>query len=349
MLSAPPRVSVGIPVYRGEKYILEAIASVRADEFTDWEILVFIDGSPDSSAQLVSQVEDPRIRVISSAANVGLVTARNRILHEARGEFLAWLDQDDLNYSNRLAKQVEFLDAHPDVAMVASWTDLKVESHDGSTRTFTHVRPSTHAEIRATMLFTNPIACNTVMMRLKSFRDLGLTFREEFGNSLDYDLWSRASDSLIFHALKQPLSAYRVHSEQTSRGAELRRMSAQALQVQAEFLHRNLDILMSPDERELHESLTQIPMPARDGDVLEPAKEWFRRVRTANDVTHQVDSNALDLVITAQWFRIVTSCADLSRWDQVRHSLTGAHDIGPSWRHIVNALRSALVRRRVRR
>ena len=162
MLPALPRVTIGIPLYNGEKYISQAIASIRADEFSNWEILVFDDCSPDSSAKIVSQINDRRIRLISSPTNVGLVNARNRILDEARGEFLAWLDQDDLNYPNRLAKQVAFLDAHAEVSLIASWTDVHVQLPDRPLRTYTQVRPDTHASIRAAMPFTNPIACNNV-------------------------------------------------------------------------------------------------------------------------------------------------------------------------------------------
>jgi len=170
MLEESPRVTVGIPVYRGENHILEAIASVRADAFVNWEILVFNDCSPDSSAELIAGIGDPRIRLHSSPTNLGLVNARNRILEESRGEFLAWLDQDDLNYPSRLAKQVDFLDAHPEVSVIASWTDLRVEWAGGHVETYTHARPSTHASIRAAMPFTNPIACNTVMMRRTHFQ-----------------------------------------------------------------------------------------------------------------------------------------------------------------------------------
>lgn len=349
MLHSPPRVTVGIPVYQGEKHILEAIASVRADSFVDWEILVFDDCSPDSSAELLASLGDPRIRIISSPTNLGLVNARNQILQEAEGEFLAWLDQDDLSYPGRLAKQVAFLDAHPDVSLIASWTDIRVESPDGSTHTYTHVRPSNHASIRAAIPFTNPIACNTVMMRRKHFQEEGFSFREEFGNTLDYDLWSRASDSLTFHALKEPLSAYRVHSQQTSRGAELERMNQHALRVQSDFLQRNLDLVMSPEERKLHAELTRVPIQVTDRSVLEWAKTWFAKLRAANVVGRQLDRDALDLVIAQQWFRVVSASDELSTGEKLLQGLKGARDIGFSRSQITDAMRSALVQRRVRR
>ena len=349
MLPPLPRVTVGIPVYRGEKHILEAVASVRADKFTDWEMVVFIDCSPDSSAELVGKIQDRRIRVLSSRTNLGLVNARNQILDEARGQFVAWLDQDDLNYPFRLAKQVQFLDAHPEVSLIASWTDVQVESEDGSIDTFTHIRPSTHAGIRAAMSFTNPIACNTVMMRKKHFRDRGFAFRQEFGNTLDYDLWSRASDDLTFHVLRQSLGVYRVHSAQTSRGAELERMHQQALEVQSEFLIRNINIFMYREERELHAKVTRAPMQAIGGSALEPVKAWFAKLRAANAVREQVDVAAFDRVIAQEWFRVVNSSNEMTMREKFWRGTTGAREIGVSWSRISAALRSALVRRRMRR
>ncbi|MDA9802774.1 glycosyltransferase [bacterium] len=344
-----PRVTVGIPVYRGEKHILEAIASVRADTFSDWEILVFDDCSPDSSIELVAEIPDTRIRILSSPTNLGLVNARNRILEDARGEFLAWLDQDDLNYPGRLSMQVAFLDEHPDVSLLASSTDVRVESEDGSFRTFKHARPSTHAAIRAAMPFTNPIACNTVMMRKKHFQQARLSFRQEFGNTLDYDLWSRASDNLTLHALKQPLGAYRMHSQQTSQGLELQKMNQHALQVQIDFLHRNLNIVMSEEERNLHAQLTHIAIQVTDRRILESAKAWFAKLREANLISQLIDQQAFDLVITQQWFRVVNSSPELSPPEKLGQGLGGAREIGIEWGRTFRALYSAFVQRHVMR
>ena len=343
-----PRVTVGIPVYRGEKHILEAIASVRADAYADWEILVFDDCSPDSSAELIAGIEDSRIRIISSPTNLGLVNARNRILEESRGEFLAWLDQDDVNYPCRLAKQVAFLDAHPDVSLIASWTDLRVESEEGPIDTYTHVQPSDHASIRAAIPFTNPIACNTVMMRSKHFQEKGFAFREEFGNTLDYDLWSRASDNLTFHALREPLGAYRVHSQQTSRGAELERMNQCALQVQSDFLQRNLHVSMSQEERKLHAKLTQAPIQSTARSIFEPAKAWLAKLRAAGVMSKQLDQKAFDSVVAQQWFRFLSASDELSTREKLFQCVQGVRDIGIPWGPTTDALRSALNSRRLR-
>ena len=349
MLPALPRVTIGIPLYKGEKHISQAIATVRADEFSDWEILVLDDCSPDSSAKIVTQISDRRIRLISSPINAGLVNARNRILDEARGEFLAWLDQDDLNYPNRLAKQVAFLDAHPEVSLIASWTDVHVQLPDRPLQTYTQVRPDTHAGIRAAMPFTNPIACNTVMMRRKHFQDGGFSFREEFGNTLDYDLWSRASDTLTFHALREPLGAYRVHSQQTSQGSELERMNQHALQIQSDFLERNLDLFMSPEERKLHADITRIPIRLREKNGLASVKAWFGRLRAASIASEKFDHNAFDFVLAQQWFRVVDASQELSAAEKIFHGTRGAHDMGVPWNRVVAALRSAVIQRQVQR
>ena len=111
-----PRVTVGIPIYRGEKFILHAINSIRQDPFAEWEILIFDDHSPDSSRSVVEGLHDSRIRIIGSPVNRGLVYARNQIFAESRGEYVAWLDQDDLSHRGRLLAQVNFLDDRPAVS-----------------------------------------------------------------------------------------------------------------------------------------------------------------------------------------------------------------------------------------
>lgn len=341
-------MTVGMPLFCGERYVAEAIASIQGDDFTDWEILALDDCSPDSSAQIVESFGDGRIRLIRNETNQGLVRSRNRILAEARGEYVAWLDQDDLNYPQRLAKQVAYLDAHPETAMVSSWTDTRVEESEGSARVFTQMRPSGHEDIRATMLFQNPVACNTAMMRAGAFAEAGLTFRHEFGNTLDYDMWSRASDIFKLHALPVPLGAYRVHGGQTSQGAELLRMNAQALQVQAELIQRALGIKASEEELQLHCAITQPPLSVTNEAKLLNARAWLTRLRTANEHSRGFSQRGLDLAIARQWQTIVKSAVGPSRARRASALVSGARAIGLPWTAIQGALSEGAKRRATR-
>ncbi len=345
MVRGEPRVTVGIPLYRGEEHILEAVASVRADRLNDWEMLIFDDCSPDSSVALIESLHDSRIRIIRSSENVGLVHARNTLLEEARAPYVAWLDQDDFNYPHRLETQANFLDSHPTISLVASWTDVLVEAGTGAHVTFTKVQPSSHHNIRAFMPFTNPIACNTVMMRKADFQRRKLGFREQFGNTLDYDLWSRSSHDLTFHVLREPLSVYRVHPKQTSRGAELLVMDKAALRIQEEFINNTLNLFMSDEQVEIHATLTQLSTRRLESNSLQQIMYWLRELRQANGQAGNLTQHSFHGALAQQWYRAVASAYPMGMPEKIWRAIDGARKMNLPWSTIVQATAASAHRR----
>lgn len=120
-----PKVTVLIPAYNVERYVLETLKSVSSQTFRDFEILVIDDGSSDRTAEILAQHAacEPRL-VVHRQANAGISAALNKGIELARGRYIARIDGDDLMLPDRLAKQVEFLDAHPDAGFCASCLDL---------------------------------------------------------------------------------------------------------------------------------------------------------------------------------------------------------------------------------
>ena len=346
-----PKVTVGMAVYRGEAYIAEAINSVLAETFQDWELLLVNDASPDSSLEVIRSFTDPRIRLLENEMNQGLVRVRNRIMVEARGTYLAWLDQDDLTMPNRLATQVAYLDANPDIAVCGSWTQMRYESHDGSVTMTTERLPVTNNQIRATMVFLNPIACNTVMMRRSALAERQLMFREQFGNTLDYDMWSNASDTMRVCNLPVALAAYRVHGSQTSQGAALDLMNDQALQVQIDLIERALGIQMNDEDRRIHRSATIAPLVVGKLDQLEDIARWFGRLKRANDSTGSFERMEFNQALARQWTTVVlaASRSGAARTATLRRALGGARQIGLPASAVVASAGAGVARRLARR
>ena len=123
----PCRTSVVIPTYNRADYLRQALVSVFAQTRQDFEILVVDDGSTDDTAQVIESMADPRLRYLPQA-NAGRSVARNRGMEMAQGEFIAFLDDDDLYLPHKLQAQVAFLDGHPDVDLVASGVQVIDES-----------------------------------------------------------------------------------------------------------------------------------------------------------------------------------------------------------------------------
>ena len=122
---AAPTVSVLMTTWNGAAFIAEAIASVLAQSFTDFELIVVDDGSTDETGQVLAGIGDRRLRVLRQAMNGGVVAARNVGFAAARGRYVAALDHDDLSHPQRLARQVAYLEAHTRVVLVA--TEIEIE------------------------------------------------------------------------------------------------------------------------------------------------------------------------------------------------------------------------------
>ncbi|MBW2258128.1 MAG: glycosyltransferase family 2 protein, partial [Deltaproteobacteria bacterium] len=114
--TSAPKVSVVIPVYNRERYIGQAIDSILSQSFRDFELIVVDDGSSDGTPAVVERCGDPRVRLVRHETNQGIPRTRNRGLLEARGEYVAWLDSDDVALPQRLRVQVDVLDRSPGIA-----------------------------------------------------------------------------------------------------------------------------------------------------------------------------------------------------------------------------------------
>lgn len=183
------RVSVLMPVYNGATYLREALDSILRQTFRDFEFIIINDGSTDRSAEIVRSYDDPRLRYFENEQNIGLIRSLNRGLALARSPYIARMDADDISLPERLAKQVEFLDAHPEVGVLG----CAVQVTDGCGNP-SHVWrfPAEHGFLRWCLCFYNPIPHPTVMMRREVVDQVG-EYSSDMIHAEDYDLWRRLS------------------------------------------------------------------------------------------------------------------------------------------------------------
>jgi len=114
-MARSPKVSVIIASYNGERFIGEAVGSILGQTWTDLELVVIDDGSTDGTRAILSDIasRDSRLRIVEKE-NEGLIATLNRGIAEARGEYIARLDHDDVAVPSRIEKQARFLDGNPD-------------------------------------------------------------------------------------------------------------------------------------------------------------------------------------------------------------------------------------------
>lgn len=115
-----PLISVVMSVYNGEKYLVEAVDSILAQTFTNFELIVIDDGSTDESRALINSYQDNRILVIENKNNIGLAASLNEGIDIARGKYIARMDCDDISERNRLALQYEYMESHPETVVSGS-------------------------------------------------------------------------------------------------------------------------------------------------------------------------------------------------------------------------------------
>jgi glycosyltransferase involved in cell wall biosynthesis len=211
-----PQVTVVMPVRNGARWLREAVESVVSQTLPDWELLAIDDGSTDDTPRILSEfAKATSIRVIRQEP-LGLVSALNRGLAEARSPLLARLDADDRALPERLDRQLRHLRAHPDIGLLGSWA----QKIDDSGNRRGQLRPATEPEELARILARgNPFVHSSVMFRTELVRRLG-GFRPAFRAAEDYDLWLRIAETAKLANLPETLVAHRWHSENvTNRNA----------------------------------------------------------------------------------------------------------------------------------
>ena len=208
--AATPRVSVFIPAYNREDLIGDAVGSVLAQTFRDFELIVVDDGSTDRTCAIVEAFGDPRVRLVSNGANLGIPISRNRGLELARGDYLAILDSDDRMLPERLRRQVAFLDANPGHALIGSWA--RFIDGAGKPTGRRRIQPVAPADVDAHLLFRCCISNRSVMGRTAIMRAYG--YDPAFPRCQDYDLFVRMSGANILGNLPEILVEARQHGGQ---------------------------------------------------------------------------------------------------------------------------------------
>lgn len=216
--SSLPKVSVVIPAYNASKFIRESINSVLNQTYKDYEIILVDgrDGSTDNTRELVADYGDA-VRYFYQE-NVGVSDARNKGILNSKGEYVAFLDSDDLWLENKLALQVEFLDSHPDVGLVFSdgWVKAygNVSARDQRIvgRRFFQLTKPHRGEVLSQLFVGNFIPTSTVVIRKQCLMKVGL-FKKEYNVGEDYDLWLRVARVFKVDYTDEPLAIYRVHGD----------------------------------------------------------------------------------------------------------------------------------------
>jgi glycosyltransferase involved in cell wall biosynthesis len=209
-----PMISVVMSVFNGEPFLAEAVESILDQDFQDFEFIIIDDGSTDDTASILDsyQRRDHRVRV-HHESHSGVAKSSNKGCELAQGKYIARMDADDVANQDRLALQVEFMEAHPEVGVVGAWVEW-INSRGKSL--YISTNPAEDGEIKADLLLRRRCAFwnSTVVFRKEVFARSG-GYRCNVVAE-DYDFWLRAAEHFQMANLETVLVKYRIHSSQIS-------------------------------------------------------------------------------------------------------------------------------------
>ena len=203
------KISVLTPIYKtNERHLRDAIESVLAQTYVDFELLLLDDCPEDSREAVVNGYDDPRIVYLMNERNLGISASRNKLIDLAKGEYLAVFDHDDICRPERFAKQVAYLDAHPECGVVGGWTKPSF----GQPNTY----PESDHAIKIAMMDGAAVWHPASMIRKSSLVEAKARYEEEYTPVEDYMLWMRLLPHVEFHNLQEVVLDYRWHETNTS-------------------------------------------------------------------------------------------------------------------------------------
>ncbi len=209
-----PRVSVVTATHNGARFLAAAIQSILGQSHSDFEYVIVDDASTDASAAILAgfAAHDARVRVVTNSTQLGPAGALNRALAAAQGGYVAVLDHDDLALPERLARQVAFLDAHPEVGAVGAQARII----DEGSATINHQAYPTHpAVVRWQLLFGASLLHSASMYRRVLVQQLG-GYSEDHPYLCDYELLGRMAEISQITNLPEELACYRRSQTQVS-------------------------------------------------------------------------------------------------------------------------------------
>ncbi len=254
-----PRLTVAMAVYNNGPYVGEAIDSICAQEFGDFEFLIVNDGSTDGSAEVIDAraAQDKRIRVIHQE-NRGFIASLNRMFDEARSGWIARMDGDDISTPDRLAKQVAYIESRPKCGVLGCLAYMigpdgeRLDRKDIG-KPLTHEQVLDHFELKPLMNHNAALIARDAVLEVGGYRPA-------YRHCEDYDLWSRLIDRVEFANLPEELVAYRIYPGQVSN----RHLVEQARNAAISFQAREERLAGRPDPTE---GLAELP-PLSEIDAL---------------------------------------------------------------------------------
>jgi glycosyltransferase involved in cell wall biosynthesis len=321
-------VTILLPVYNCVNYIQESLGSILNQTFRNLEVIVIDDASTDKTVEAIQAITDDRIKLIQKPINTGYTDSLNMGLEIARGKYIARMDADDIAYPERIAKQVAYMETHPECVLCGTWINLIPENK-------LHTYPINHEEIVAQLFRINALCHPSVMMRKSVIEEHQLRYDHNYEPTEDYELWTRMALVGQIHNIPEPLLDYRVHVQQ---------ISATKNAIQKAHLKNIRNKFIKEINTEINASIFDIEKPANLS--LAEIPDWLKsKYSTLNQIStfkdHPFTETSIHIFIAFQkkelirnitkrankvnlfaWFGILRNVPEAYRYLGVTHTTT---------------------------
>lgn len=319
-VTAAPQMSVLLPVYNGEQFILRSVQSVLSQTFEDFELIIVNDGSRDATIKILAEIKDDRIRIINNSQNMGIVASLNKAMGEARGRYIARMDADDIALPTRFAKQKQFLDGHPEIVVVGTAMSVL---EGGRIRLDQTPIETDRMVLRWLLHISNPVGHPSMMFRSEAIEQLGTYLRAEFECAEDFDFSHRALNLGDIGLLPEPLMIYRKHDRNVTTTRLL-----QVVRATAVVLSDTYAALIGSSckkEAELVAKHLFGGIAVKEADDFRKLSEFLHKLATAFISSYGLNTGQADLVneyLSRFW------------WEGIQTSLRSAHFTG-AWQSVL--------------
>ena len=297
-----PKVTVLMPVYNGEKYLREAIDSILNQTYSDFKFLIIDDGSTDKSKNIIKSYNDSRINLYVNETNLGLAKTLNKGIDLINTEYIARMDCDDISLPNRLQKQVEFMDSHPNVGICGTWAKVIMGHKERIMKP-----PISYEDIKAFLLFGCIMVHVSVMMRISMLKDYNLYYSTErnFDTVEDYELWQRCSMYFPIRNIPEVLLIFRIHPKSTRvRNTEIHTENIRNIHennLKRLNMNINIDTILSYRF-------------GKDKNMIEKTHRELIKLLEYNKNMRLYSEKSLKKIINDRWFTICYNSAILGFW-----------------------------------
>jgi glycosyltransferase involved in cell wall biosynthesis len=293
-------LTVLMTVYNAGDHLADCMESILNQSYRNFSFLIIDDGSTDGSGRIARSYSDPRIKLMELPRNIGQIAAMNMGLSMIETPLIARMDADDISLPHRFARQVKFMEDHPEVGICGTYAIV----FDGKKRLH-WAYPCRAHDIKVKLLFECSLVHSSVMMRKEFLEKYDLKYNDQLKHSYDWELWQRAANSFDLANIPEYLVQYRIHEQSVSY-----RTAHHQMEAAKQLDDASLALLGLEDHplRKIHRDVAFDTFKAdnRDREFLSQTREWFDTLRAANRTHHVYDQGALNRFLKKRLFVILT-------------------------------------------